>query len=106
MATQLPIDCLQASIAGAKMLACPTRLVRGKESELIAMALPFVESRGVILDMSAVRAMDAAGVGSLMTLRQVAERAGTSMVLVNPSRRTRETLQLLGLDSVLLCKTA
>src|SRR5271165_3060856 len=90
MATQFPMDCLQASLAGARLLACPPRLVRGNESELVATAIPMVESTGIILDMSGVRALDAAGVGSLMTLRQLAERSGTTVTLVNPSRRTRE----------------
>lgn len=106
MATQFPIDCLQASLGAARMLACPSRLVRGNEAELLAAVLPMVRSTGVILDISAVTTIDAAGVGLLATLRQVAERSGTSLFLVNPSRRTREILTLLGLDSVLLCKSA
>ena len=106
MATHFPIDCLHASLAGAKLLACPPRLVRGNETELFATALPMVESTGIILDMSGVKALDAAGIGSLMTLRQVAERAGTTVTLVNPTRRTRELLEVLGLDGLLLCKDA
>lgn len=106
MANQIPIDCLEASHAGARLMVCPPKLVRGNENSLTDTVLPVVETQGVILDMSAVEAIDAAGVGLLMTLRKVADRAGKSLVLVNPSRRTREILTLLGLDGVLLCKSA
>ena len=36
MATHFPIDCLHASLAGARLLACPPRLVRGNEAQLFA----------------------------------------------------------------------
>ena len=104
MATQTPIDCIQATRAGARLLVCPPKLVRGTENALLQNVLSTVESSGVILDMSSVKAIDAAGVGMLMTLRQAADRAGTTLFLVNPSRRTREILSLLKLDGVLLCK--
>jgi anti-anti-sigma factor len=106
MATQLSIDCLQASLAGARLLVCPPKLVRGNEDALMNMVLPLVETSSVILDMSAVESIDAAGVGLLMTLRQAADRSATSLVLANPSRRAREILTLLGLDGVLFCKDA
>lgn len=106
MATQFPTDCLQASLAGARLLECPPRLIRGSEAELIATVLPVLQTSCVILDMSAVEVIDAGGVGSLMMLRQVAEQSGTTLSLINPTQHTREILTVLGLDSVLLCKDA
>lgn len=97
------IDCVEASRAGAMPLVCPPQLVRGKETELLAQALPLVEKSGLLLDMSQVQALDAAGVGLLMTLRQMAERSGTSLLLIDPSLRTRQILALLRLDEILIC---
>lgn len=106
MAAQIAIDCIQASRQGAALLSCPTELVRGKETEFLSAALPLAESSGLILDMSEVESLDAGGIGTLMILRQVAERGGHSLVLTDPSPRVAQILSLVGLDQILVCHPA
>lgn len=84
------------------MLVCPCDLSRGQENQFLSLALPLIEDEGLVIDMSRVSTIDAAGIGLLVFLRQCADRAGTTMALVNPSLRVREMLALVHLDNVLL----
>ncbi|HVJ07630.1 MAG TPA: STAS domain-containing protein [Acidisarcina sp.] len=106
MAIQCPISSLRTPRARASILTCPPRLIRGNETELLEMVLPLIQTSCILLDMSGVQAIDAAGVGTLAVLRRTAKEAGTTLSLINPTRRTREILQLFGLDSILLCNAA
>ena len=77
------------------VLNCRGRIVLGEETRLMCAALPH-HGREIIVDLSEVTAIDAAGVGALMAL----QAAGIYCRLVNPSEHVREVLRLTHLDSI------
>ncbi len=84
----------------ASTIFCPPALVRGCEPMLLARALPAVERGDATLDLSNVKQMDAAGLGALVVLHQVAQQHGNTLRFINPSPRVRQLLTLTKLDSV------
>jgi anti-anti-sigma factor len=89
-------------VVRAASLECPPELIRGQEDRLLTLLLPIIEHNDLVLDMSRVATIDAAGIGLLVFLRQYAERAGNTLMLINPSHRVQEMLSLVHLDDVLL----
>jgi len=84
------------------ILHCVGRIVRGDENALLCRAVQ-QRSREVLLDLSAVEAIDAAGVGALIAL----QAAGVYLKLLNPSKAVVEVLRVTQLDSVFeICGTA
>jgi len=83
------------TVGGAVILRCQGRIVRGDETPILCAA---VQQRGwnVVLDLSGVEAIDAAGVGALVSL----QAAGIYLKLLNPSKQVREVLTLTKLDSI------
>ena len=77
-------------------MRCQGRLVFGLESALFGAAVPLHMRDVTILDLSGVTAIDAAGIGALVSLRA----AGTYLRLVDPSETVRRVLRLTNLDSV------
>ena len=76
-------------------------LVRGSELALVERLRPLVRVERVLLDLSGVERIDAAGIAALVTLYAEAERAGTSFHVANPRRHVAELLGLVGLDGIL-----
>jgi len=74
---------------------CQGRLVRGQETALLCAVIQ-QHGRDIILDLSGVTAIDAAGIGALVSL----QAAGTYLRLVGPSLVVRDVLRLTTLDSV------
>ena len=83
------------SIGNAVVLRCSGRLVRGEESALLCAAIRNHEHE-LFLDLGGVTAIDAAGVGALVSL----QAAGIYLKLMNPSARVATLLRLIGLGSV------
>ena len=77
------------------ILHCKGRLVRGEEDELLCATLAQY-GRHLILDLAQVEAIDAAGIGVLISL----QAAGIYLQLVNPKETVLQVLKLTGLDSV------
>ena len=75
---------------------CQGRLVFGLGSALFGAAVPHHRREVIIVDLSGVTAIDAAGIGALISLRA----AGTYLRLVDPSETVRRVLRLTNLDSV------
>jgi len=77
------------------ILRCQGRIVRGHET---AVLCPAAQQRGqnVVLDLAQVDAIDAAGIGALVSL----QAAGIYLKLMNPSEQVREILKITQLDSV------
>jgi len=71
------------------------RLVQGEETALLCAVIQ-QHGRDIILDLSGVTAIDAAGIGALVSL----QAAGTYLRLVGPSLAVRQVLRLTSLDSV------
>ena len=77
------------------ILSCQGRLVRGEESELLCAAVHH-HGRDVVLDLTGVSAIDAAGVGALVSL----QAAGIYLKLLNPTAPVRGLLRLTRMETV------
>jgi len=77
------------------ILRCQGRIVRGQETAILCAA---VQQHGqeVILDLRKVDAIDAAGIGVLVSL----QAAGIYLKLMAPSEQVRAILRLTRLDSI------
>ena len=82
-------------LSGAVILQCSGRLVRGEETILLCAAVQ-QHGRAVILDLREVDAMDAAGIGVLVSL----QAAGIYLKLLNPTAQVRDLLAITQLESV------
>jgi anti-anti-sigma factor len=80
-------------VGNAAILKCEGRILRGEESRLLCAAIGSSEA---ILDLSAVKSIDAAGIGMLISL----QAAGVYLTLLNPNESVSAVLHLTGLDSV------
>src|SRR5260370_22495633 len=77
------------------VVRCWGRIVRGHETAVLCSDMQ-QESRNVVLDLTEVDAIDAAGVGALLSL----QAAGVYLKLLNPSRQVREILKVTRLNSI------
>ena len=77
------------------VLHCQGRIVRGYETAILCHVLRHADQR-IVLDLSEVEAIDAAGIGALVAL----QAAGIYLQLVNPSTTVLEVLQISRLDSI------
>jgi anti-anti-sigma factor len=77
------------------VLRCAGKIVHGDETSILCSAV-HQESRNIVLDLTEIDAIDAAGVGALASL----QAAGVYLKLVNPTRRVREILKVTKLDSI------
>ena len=102
MAAMTVMHCTTQLEDNSSLVICPSDLTRGQENHLITLALPVLEQGELVIDMSRVETIDAAGISTLVFLRQCADRVGATLALVNPSRRVREMLALVHLDSIFL----
>ncbi len=83
------------------LLRCYGRLVHGDGAEALLHAVMSQDENHIVIDLSGVEAIDAAGLGVLVELENwVTSRDGT-IQLLNPSQRVREVLETTRLDSVL-----
>ncbi len=76
-------------------LRCRGRIVRGQETAILCAAVA-QHGRNLVLDLSGVDAIDAAGIGLLVSL----QAAGIYLKLVNPTPQVREILRVTQLESV------
>jgi anti-anti-sigma factor len=77
------------------VLHCQGSLVKGQETGVLCAAVKH-HGREVVLDLSNVSTIDAAGIGALISL----QTAGIYLRLENPTKAVREVLHLTGMDSV------
>ncbi|MGA7221027.1 MAG: STAS domain-containing protein [Candidatus Sulfotelmatobacter sp.] len=84
------------------IMRCAGRIVRGDETTLLCATVGQY-GRDIVLDLSEVEAIDAAGIGALISL----QAAGLYLRLMNPTKAVREVLRVTGMDSVLeICSIA
>ncbi|MGA9790385.1 MAG: STAS domain-containing protein [Terriglobales bacterium] len=76
-------------------LRCVGKIVHGEETAILCAA---VEQHGqsLVLDLVGVDAIDAAGIGLLVSL----QAAGIYLKLLNPTKQVREVLRVTQLESV------
>ena len=79
----------------AVALRCVGRIVRGQETAILCVAVQH-HARTLTLDLAEVDAIDAAGIGLLVSL----QAAGIYLKLVNPAKQVREVLRVTQLESV------
>jgi len=89
------LDITIESSHGVVTVRCYGRLVYGCESAVFRAVVPRAP-RDVIVDLSGVTAIDAAGIGALVSL----QTGGTHLRLVEPSETVRQALRLTNLDSI------
>src|SRR6266481_3325434 len=89
------LNVIVESARGVVTVRCQGRLVRGQETAVLCAVIQ-QHARDIILDLSGVTAIDAAGIGALVSL----EAAGTYLRLVGPSWVVRQVLSVTSLDSV------
>src|SRR5438105_13267597 len=77
------------------ILSCRGRLVRGEESALLCAAVQH-HGRDIVLDLAEVNAIDAAGIGALVSL----QAAGVYLKLMNPTEPVRAVLRLTRMEAV------
>ena len=76
-------------------LRCVGRIVRGQETAILCAAVQ-QHALHLVLDLAGVDAIDAAGIGVLVSL----QAAGIYLKLVNPTRQVREVLTVTKLERV------
>jgi anti-anti-sigma factor len=82
-------------------LRCVGRIVRGQETTILCAAVQ-QRARNLVLDLAGVDAIDAAGIGLLVSL----QAAGIYLKLMDPTKQVREVLRLTNLESVFeICKS-
>jgi anti-anti-sigma factor len=81
-------------------------LVRGQDVRLLAHVGPMVRERSVMLDLSGVERIDAAGITALVALYRIARESGHRFGLTNVSGRVEQILVMVGLDRYLLSHNA
>lgn len=81
-------------------------LVRGQEGEFLKRLKPLVCAQSVMLDLSHVERIDAAGIATLILLYGSARDAGNVFAVTNASMHVLEILRLVGLDRILLSHNA
>src|SRR6202035_3886921 len=77
------------------VLQCQGRIVRGDETAVLCAAVRHA-GRNVTLDLTGVDAIDAAGIGGLVSL----QASGIYLTLLNPTEQVREVLRVTQLESI------
>jgi anti-anti-sigma factor len=77
------------------VLQCQGRIVRGDETAVLCAAVR-QEGRNLTLDLTGVDAIDAAGIGCLVSL----QASGIYLTLLNPTEQVREVLKVTQLESI------
>ena len=83
------------------VLCCSGRIVHGDGADTLLRAVMSQDKRHIQLDLSAVKAIDAGGLGVLASLEQWARDTNRTIQLINPSQQVREALEATHLSSVL-----
>lgn len=88
------------------VLQCTGRMVAGDGLKSLQRMAIAQRAAGLIVDLRGVESLDAAGLGTLLRIRQWCEAQGMSLKLINPSKQVREVLSLTALDSVIQLQPA
>src|SRR5919108_4718280 len=91
----------------AVVLRCAGRIVAGENIRLLRDAVMCqVDKHLVVLDLTEVDAIDAAGLGLFIFLQTLAVVAGNELKLMHLTERTQELLAITKLDSVFGTRTS
>lgn len=84
------------------VLRCTGRIVAGEAVVALHRTATAQRAAGMVIDLRGVEILDAAGLGTLLRIRQWCDSQGMKLKLVNPNKHVREVLAVTALDSVLL----
>jgi anti-anti-sigma factor len=82
-------------------LHCRGKIVAGRAVNVLRLAAKMRRERSILLDLSQVPVLDAAGVGVLVELHHALAAAGKQLRFSRVSSRVRRTIKLVKLDGVL-----
>ena len=82
------------------VLRCSGRIVRGDDADALRRVALSQDKARVVIDLSAVRAIDAAGLGVLVELQNWAADSNRTLQLLKPGKRVREILESTKLNFV------
>jgi anti-anti-sigma factor len=77
------------------------RLVHGDESDLLIQTVDIRTEPSILIDLSELESVDAAGLGTLVFLQHQLELEGRELVLLSPPEYLLSLLRLTGLEGVL-----
>jgi anti-anti-sigma factor len=83
-------------------VAATGKLVRGCESTFVDQLLPRARKESLLLNLSAVSQIDAAGIAALIALYRTCNESGYQLTVVEPSEHVHEVLHLVGLEHLLI----
>ncbi len=83
------------------VLRCSGRIVRGDGADRLLRAAMSKQERNLLVDLSGVTVIDAAGLGVLAALERWARGTKRNLQLTNPSKPVRKALEVSHLSSVL-----
>ncbi len=83
------------------VLQCTGRMVAGEGLKGLQKAATTQRATVLVMDLQGVEALDAAGLGTLLRIRQWCSAQGEGLKLINLNRHVREVLALTALDSVI-----
>jgi len=87
-------------------LVCSGRIVLGVEAETLRCMATSRSERHLLLELSRISRIDAAGLGVLVELHRWAQQRSATLTIANPSPPAHKLIALTGLDRVLhLCGT-
>lgn len=89
------LDVIIENVDGRLIFTLQGRLVRGEDTKLVCAALRHAQ-REIMLNLSGLTAIDARGLGALVSL----QAAGFYLRLANPTRNVLEVLARTKLDSI------
>lgn len=87
--------------ANTVVLQCTGRIVAGEAVMALQRTATAQSAAGLVIDLQKVEILDAAGLGTLLRIRQWCESKGMTLKLTNPNKHVREVLAVTALDSVL-----
>lgn len=80
---------------------CTGRLVAGQGLKNLHSTAIAQRAAGLVLDFGQVETLDAAGIGTLLRIRQWCGSQAMSLQLINLNQRVREVLAVTALDAVM-----
>jgi anti-sigma B factor antagonist len=81
------------------VIHCAGRIVFPHAGELRAVIFRQLRTRALVLDLADVVAVDASGLGALVSLRAQAQQSGTTLKLMNVTPKTEKLLRITHLNS-------
>ena len=83
------------------VVRCSGRIVHGDGAKTLRDLVCSQTKKQITIDLSRVRAIDAAGVGALATIQAWANNSGRTIRLLSPTPAVHEVLKSTGLDATL-----